>query len=375
MLRILQVIATLDRAGAEKQLVRLCLGLDRSRFRPAVCCLTRGGPYAADLRAAGVPVWILGKRGRFDLAVLGRLCHVIRAFRPHIVHTWLFTANCFGRTAALVWRVPVIIGSERAADVWKSLPHRLVDRILSEFSDAVVVNAQAVGRFAMDHLGVPESRIVVVYNGLDLAEFDAAAAGPVGALPPTCRRPIIGVVARLEEQKGLVYLLRAFALLHSPAAQLWIVGDGPLRRTLEGLASALGIAESVFFLGTRSDVPAILRQLDLFVLSSLWEGLPNAVMEAMAAARAVVATAVDGTRELVVPGETGLLVPPRDSVALARAIEELLNAPARREAMGNAGRDRIARKFGEEKMILAMERLYSQLAESAIREGRRIDTR
>ncbi len=360
-MRVLHIIEGLPRAGAENQLVRLCCRLARDRFEPGICSIRIGGPHETTLRAAGVPVWIVPKHGPCDPLLLARLARRIRRFRPQIVHTWLFTANTFGRAAAALCRVPCIIGSERAAEKWKSLRHRLADRRLARCSAAIITNAEATRRYCIEHSGLPAEKITVVYNGIDVAAFDRVSErGPAAPLPAT-ERMMIGTVARLEEQKGLPFLLRAFAALQRPDIGLWIIGDGSRRRDLEAQAAELGLAPQSIFLGSRTDVPALLHQLDIFALPSLWEGMPNAVMEAMAAAKPVVATAVDGTPELVVDGTTGILVPPSDADGLRNALEQLLRDPDQRRRLGQAGRARIASEFTDERMVARMESLYEDL--------------
>ena len=369
---MLHVIATLDQSGAEKQLVRTALGLRRAGHNVGVCCLARGGVFfEAELRDAAVPVTVLGKRGRFDLPVIGRLCRVIQGFRPEIVHTWMFCSNLIGRVAAIICRVPVVIGSERAADIWKGRLHRLADRFLARRTAAIVTNAEALRNFCVDRLGLPAEKVAVIYNGLDLAEFDARAAAGVSAPIPQRRGAVIGVVGRLEEQKGHPYLLRAMAMLERAEAELWVVGRGPAEDRLRREAVDLGLA-NVHFLGHRDDVPGLLRQMDILVLPSLWEGMPNAVMEAMAASRPVVATAVHGTPELVDDGVTGILVPARDPRALCAGLRRLLGDGDLRRRMGEAGRRRIAERFSEERMTAATIELYQALLRSAAdRKGRR----
>jgi glycosyltransferase involved in cell wall biosynthesis len=373
LIRVLQVIATLDRAGAEKQLVDLCCKLDRSTFQPAVCCLTRGGPFAADLRRAGVPIHLLNKRGRWDLRVIWRAIRLIREFQPHIVHTWLPTANTLGRVAALAaGGVPVLIASERSKDAWKGAARLMADRMLAKRTTRVVTNAEAVRDFLVDEIELPKEKIRVIRNGLDLAEFDAAAArGPSEALPDPEGCMVVGAVGRLERQKGMMDLLAAFALLPNDLqhAKLWIVGDGPLKPELQRQATETGMQERVRFLGARSDVPALMTRFNLFVLSSLWEGLPNVALEAMAARRAVVATKVDGTPEAVTHGWTGVLVPPSSPALLAQAIERLLRDPALRQKYGEAGRLRVEQRFGLDRMVTETQDMYrGALAEAGIRD-------
>lgn len=365
----MHVIATLDRAGAEGQLVRLCLRLDRSAFAPSVCCLTRGGGYEAELRQAGIPVFVLGKRGRWDVFVLFRLVKMMRRERPDIVQTWLFTSNLWGRVAAKLARVPVVIASERAVDRWKTRAHALIDRMLARMSDAVVANAEAVGNFCVNRVGIPPVKISVIRNGLNIEAFDQAASRfPTDPAPLRGEGLIVGIVARLEPQKDIPTLLGAIEIAftiggESIISELWIIGDGPDRAKLEAMASSSPTLKNrVRFLGRRDDVPALLKMMDIFVLSSLWEGMPNAVIEAMAAGLPVIATAVDGTTELVDDGSTGLLVSPGSPRPLAVAINNLARDEELRRRMGAAGRERVERVFGEERMVDEFASLYRELA-------------
>ena len=361
MIRVMHIIATLDRAGTEQQMVHLCRRMKRNEFVPAVCCLTHAGPLLADLESADIPVHILHKRGRWDLRVIPRAIRVIKEHQPHIVHTWLPTANTLGRAAALAAQVPVLIASERAADIWKGPLRRFADRILAARTLRIITNSDAVRRFLANRIGLSHAKISVIPNGLDLAEFDAAAAlHPESATPDTAGELIIGTVGRLEPQKGMKYLIDAFAQLphHRHPAQLWIIGSGPDERMLRNRAQLAGVLERVKFLGQRSDVPALLSHFDLFVLPSLWEGLPNAVLEAMAASRAVVATAVHGTVEAVEQEKTGFLVPAGDPDALAGAMEKLLGDPNLRQAFGTAGRHKVAAEFSMERMVSETQAVY-----------------
>ena len=368
MIRILQVIATLDPAGTERQMTHLCRRLDRRKFSVAVCCLTRGGLLEHDLRQADIPVHILNKRGRWDFRVLWKLFRLMREFRPHIVHSWLPTANTLGRPAALFARVPVLIASERAADVWKGPLRRLADRLLAPITDGILTNAEAVKRFLTHDVGLPQDKVSIVRNGMDFGEFsEAVERGASTPLPEAREAFLIGTVGRLEPQKGMAYLIEAFAQLPDSAhpKQLWIVGAGLEERSLRRQAETAGVADRVHFLGARDDVPALMTRFDLFVLPSLWEGLPNVVLEAMAARRAVVATAVDGTPEAVADGETGLLVPPKNPQALATAMESLIKDSEKRTAYGEAGRQRVERVFGMDRMVAETEDIYRRLLSKA----------
>jgi len=363
LIRVLYVIATLDPAGAERQMAHLARRLDRHEFEPVVCALTRGGPLEEELGRAGVPVHVLHKQGRWDLGVVRRLRRIIRGTSPRIIHTWLPTANTLGRIAGLLEKTPVLIASERAKDAWKGPLRRAADRFLAARSQRILTNSQAVKSFLSEQIGLPADKIAVIPNGL---EFDATASGSVEDPSPTGEVLEIGTVARLEPQKGLSYLVEAIARLPKDMEfRLWIAGGGPDEASLREQVTRLDLGETVQFLGIRHDVPALMTRLDLFVLPSLWEGLPNVVLEAMAARRAVVATNVDGTPEAAIHGQTALLVPPRDPAALADAMVRLARDPEMRRRFGEAGRKRVEEEFRMELMVERTQNEYRRALENS----------
>jgi len=358
------VIATLDRAGAETQMVRLAKGLDRSRFAPVVIALTRSGPLEEELRNAGIDVHVIGKRRKIAPLAARRLTRLLRRIAPGIVHTWLFTANTYGRHSALAARVPVIVASERCVDPWKLAFHRAIDRHYATRTSAVIANANAVKLFLVAE-GIPEEKVHVIRNGFDfetLARFGNALDNPPKAEGPYT----IGTVARLEPQKGLGYLLEAFAKLKNRGidALLEIVGRGPDSARIMRQAAKLGIRGDVTLLGYRPQPALAVVTWDLFVSSSLWEGLPNTVMEAMALGVPVVATDAGGTRELVRPGETGLLTKPADATALCEAMAEALQHMDESRRMAADARDFVKAGFPTAGMVAAYEELYQDLLEA-----------
>jgi len=357
-IKILYVIATLDRAGAESQLSCLARALDTQRFASFVACLTRGGPIEDELRQDGIPYEILGKRGKYDLSVIRRLARLIEREKPDIVHTWLFTANAFGRTAAVLAGCPHLIASERCVDPWKKFRHRFIDRFLGRFTDRVVANAEAVRRFYI-RSGIPEHKIVVIRNGLDLSRF--AAIRRTAAAEDAAK--IIGTVARLEDQKGVVYLLEAVGLLKSRGhdIHLVVVGDGPLKDKLIQRCAQLEITDRVRFAGRSDDAAALVATWDAFVLASLWEGLPNVVIEAQALGVPVVATDVGGVSELIENGKTGLLVAPRDPQDLADRVEWVMTDRVLAAEMAFAARAQALTRYRVDTMVQRYEALYEEV--------------
>jgi glycosyltransferase involved in cell wall biosynthesis len=372
MLKVLQLIPTLDRSGAEKQMAMLARGLPRDRFRVEVAALTRSGPLEAELEEAGIPVTIIGKPMRVDPFALARLVRFLKAGSFDVVQTWIFAANAYGRVASRLARVPVVVVAEMAVDLWKGRGERMVDRRLSTWCDRLVGNSHAVVDFYR-RLGVPEDRLAMIYSGVEDEEppaIDPAAVRAEFGFPADAHLALFA--GRLAEQKRVDDLLKALDLLQhvQPELRTLIAGEGPLRARLEETARAYRLDGRVRFLGHREDVPRLLAAADLLVLPSSYEGLPNVVLEAMRFCKPVVATAAPGTTEVVVDGETGLLVPIGDQVRLTRAIREVVRDPGLARRLGEAGRARADAHFTAAAMIDHFAELYERLTRSKAIEGR-----
>jgi glycosyltransferase involved in cell wall biosynthesis len=364
VLNVLQLIPTLDRSGAEKQMVLLARGLPRDRFRVEVAALTRLGPLEAELRGAGVPVTTIGKRHKVDPPAFARLVRFLKDRRFDVVQTWIFAANTYGRLAAFRVGVPVVITAEMAVDLWKGPRQLAVDRWLARWTDRVVGNSRAVVDFYR-RAGVADDRLALIYSGIGDEEPPAVDPAEVRAsLGLPADAPLALFAGRLAAQKGLDDLINALDLLQHvrPDLRTLIVGDGPLRGHLEDLAHAYRLDGAVRFLGHRDDVPRLLSASDLLVLPSLYEGLPNVVLEAMRARKPVVATAAPGTTEVVVDGQTGRLVPLRNPPALAEAIRSVIQDPDLARRLGEAGRARVEAEFRADAMVAQFADLYEQLA-------------
>jgi glycosyltransferase involved in cell wall biosynthesis len=371
MLRVLQLIPTLDRSGAEKQMVLLAAGLPRDRFAVEVAALTRLGPLAEELQQAGIPVTLIGKRHKADPFTLARLASFLRKKRFDVLQTWIFAANTYGRVAARMAAVPVVVTAEMAVDLWKSPGHLAIDRRLARRTDRVVGNSQAVVDFYRDRAGVPSHKLEMIASGI--ADLDAPAT--TFTRDDTRRRlnvpegaPVALFAGRLAPQKAVDVLLKAIDVLSHVRPDLitLIAGDGPQRDRLEEMARAFDLVDTgrARFLGHRDDVPDLIEACDLLVLPSRFEGLPNVVLEAMQRGKAVVATAAPGTTEIVSDGETGLLVPLDNPTELARAIRRVIEGPDLARSLGAAGRDRVASSFRADAMIQRFADLYEELARS-----------
>ena len=256
-----------------------------------------------------------------------------------MVQTWIFAANTYGRIAARMAGVPIVITTEMAVDLWKGKSERFVDRRLARWCDRLVGNSHAVVDYYRA-LGVPDDRLAMIYSGI--AEEEPPPVDPAAVRAEfgfAADAPLVFFAGRLAEQKRVDDLLKALDLLQhvQPDLRTLIAGDGPLRSTARGDVPRLRPRGQGRFLGHREDVPRLMAAADLVVLPSAYEGLPNLVLEAMRFRKPVVATAAPGTTEVVVDGQTGVLVPVGNPQLLARAIRDLVRDPDLRPPPGPGG--------------------------------------
>jgi glycosyltransferase involved in cell wall biosynthesis len=340
--------------------------LDSRRFNVLVCSLKGEGPVARAMRERGVRVVTLNGCGAWDIRVLSRLFRLIRQERPEILHAFLGFANLAASLIGRLLGVPVIIWSYRDVEVWKTKAHWLVDRLAVRWADAITCCSDAVRQFVLARMNGQAPKFSTIHNGVDLETFNRSRTVSRAELNLREGGFVIGTVSRLDEpKKGLAVMLRALADLAGqdgiPAWQWVLVGDGPARERLRSLASELGLSGQVMFAGMRDDVASVLPVMDIFVCPSLYEGFGIAIVEAMAAGRPVVASAVGGIPEIVVHEDTGLLVPPGDAAALAGALATLLTHPDQARAMGARGQARARERFSIETAVQQHQQLYASL--------------
>ena len=358
-MNILHIISTLEIGGVELQLLEILKRLDSSKYNSTVCCLTRSGPLLDEFLKLRIDIKVLKRRFRFDPSLICQIIRLLKEKKIDIVHTYMFTGNSWGTLASRIASVPVIINSVWDIEIWKRCYYRWIDRILFPFVDAVITNSDASMDFIIKKSRLEVKKFVTIYSGVDISKFSPSPLNETNHKHPT-----IGTVARLDEpKKGLIYLIEAISLIKKdiPHCQLILAGDGPSRNILENMVRNKKLNENVKFLGFRRDIQNVLSQIDVFALPSLWEGLGNVLLEAMAMEKAVVATMTGGIPEIVIDGETGFLVSPGDSSALANAIVKLLKCYETRIQMGKAGRKRVKENFTIEKTVERLEKIYDEL--------------
>lgn len=371
-MNILHITKITGIAGSENHLLTLMGGL-RQRGHEVRCLMLvePGNPveaFASACHERDIAVARVTIRRNIDPAAFWGILQSIRQQKPDIVHTHLQHADLHGITAAILARVPGIISSRHNDNAFRRrAPYRQINRWLWRRVDAGIAISNAIRDFSITVEGAAPDKISTILYGLDPAARLPDRAATRAALHNELGLPddalILGMVCRLIEQKGIPYALQAFAKIAAdhPAAHIVIAGDGPLRGELETQANDLGIGEHAHFLGWRDEPAAIFAACDIFLMPSLWEGFGLVLLEAMAQNIPVIGSAVSAIPEVIVNGETGLLLPPRDVDGLAHAMIRLLDDPALRESMGQAGRTRLEMHFNPERMVDETEALYQRI--------------
>ena len=376
--RVLLLTNSLVVGGAETQFTHLALHLHGAGYPVLIATILPDGEDRPELAAAGIPHEVLPLRSPVrGVTAVGGAVRLLRRWKPDVLISFLFYANVLGRLAAAVAPVPVVVSSVRTERFggWMS---DLAFRFTNPLASLIVTNSRVTARRLVRDRIVRKDRIRVIPNGVPLGDFAGSHDRETirRALGVSAEEFLWLAVGRLEAVKDYPTLLRATATLRNSglAFAVRIAADGSQRAPLEALADDLHVSDIARFLGLRHDVPALLDASDALVLASLWEGLPNVVIEAMATGVPVVATNRGGTTELIEPGITGFLVPPRDERALADAMEHLMRLPvAVRRGMGEAGRRFVSERFALDRVMGLWEQLIAELTGS--RSSQTLDLR
>jgi glycosyltransferase involved in cell wall biosynthesis len=373
-IRILEMIDHSFLGGGQINLLSLARDLNTREFDVAVC--SRGdGPFVVALTAEGIRHFPISFRKRIDRRLNRDLLQIMNIFRPDIIHTHGGVAGFFGRLAARRAGIPVLVHTIHGIHylhyrnpIMKAAYIGL-ERHLSAATDAVILVSEEDARTARRRRLVPGAKIHVIKNGIDFASIRPSL--DVSRLRERFSReiaidlsgPVAGTVARLHRQKDIPNLLHAAVRIHAevPGFQCLIIGGGPIREKMEKLCRRLRADGYVHFLGERRDAVDWMSLFDVFILSSLWEGLPFVLLEAAALKKPVAATAVEGSRELIENKRTGYLVPPSDPHALARAVIDLFADPGRAAGMGALFHERISDVYTLENMTGQTRELYHSL--------------
>ena len=377
-LKICYIIDNLSFRGGERVFAQLATGLDPAQYDVTVAC-SPGGPFVEFLEAANIRVVPFNMRPQFNPIALIRLTAFLRQEQFDIIHCQ-GRGDPYGRVAATLAGAPLIISTAAAivSRYWVSsrlrkLMYWLIDRVTDRMVDHwLVLNQLSVEVLCQDH-HISPTKISIIPNGIEVERYDPYLSGSAGQQinPLRIRQelklerdvPLIGAVGRLAWEKGFSYLLDAMpaVLATHPEAHLLIAGNGELETELKEQAQRLGIAHRCHFLGFRKDIPDILAALDLFVLSSLIEGMPMVMLEAMAASKPIVATKIPGAVDVLEDGVDGLLVGKEDAQALASAINQLLADHSQAQRLGEAARRKALGEYTVERMVERTRQLYHDL--------------
>lgn len=359
-INVLIVIDSLGPGGAQRQIVEYLKFADRDAFDIKIVNLDRNyAPLADEITRLGFEIIGIDHRGFFNPKTLSELIRLFRREKPDIVHTYLFTADCYGRLAAKLVGVEHIITSIRGFDFWKRWHHIAVDRILVRFTDSITINADVLRDTLIKREKISHHKIIRIYNGMDLKRFEGLKDGrhmraefniPQDSL-------IVGMVGRFSFEKDYETFFEAARKVSESLDNVYFVavGEGPRRKEIQEKVAG---QNNVIFTGLRRDVPDLIQMFDIGVLSSHNEGCPNVVLEYMACSKPVVASSVGACPELIVDQETGFLVPTGDVLCMADKLMALLQDKSLRERMGEKGRKRVEEHFSSRILAQNIEQLY-----------------
>jgi len=367
-IRVLQMIDRPFLGGGQAILLSLARGLDRDKFDVSIAA-QGGGPLEDEARRLGFLFRTLPFGKKMSRGVVGTITDNLRRDPPDVLHTHGGVAGLYGRLAARRAKIRAVVHTIHGIHYlhYRNPALRLVyaalERYCSRFTDTVVLVSEGDLAKAKKRRLAPDAKLKLVLNGADVSrleteEFRVKAGEAWSRL--NLRPPVIGTVARLHRQKGVIHFVRAAVALRDshPEAQIVVVGGGGLEAKLRAEAKKLGLDRRFAMLGERSDARELLSLFDVFVLPSLWEGLPLVLIEAAALGKPIVATDIDGNREIVSAGQTGLLVDPGDPAAIASAVNRLLDDPALSARLAACARAEIPPRFGLDRMVRAYEEVY-----------------
>jgi glycosyltransferase involved in cell wall biosynthesis len=365
MINILYLFVTLPIGGAEKHLLTILKNINQTTYHPIVCCIRGKGEVGEEIEKMGFEVIALGRESKmWDIRIVTDILKIIRDREIHLVHTHLYHANMYGRIASLITKKPVIATEHNIYPHYK-MKRRMINWLLAKKTDRIIAVSERVKKEIIARDWIEPSKVEVIYNGIDVTSFlssmTKAEARQRLEIPTDCF--LIGNVGRLIEQKGQIFLINAMSIVKDaiPCVKLLLVGAGPSEPYLKNEVSTKGLGQYVKFLGSRRDIPDILRAIDVFVLPSLWEGLGVVLLEAMASSLPVIATPVGGVVEIVHNGINGIIVPSRNEVALADSILELYRDDKKRRIFGERGLEMVREKFTSSNMVRHLESVYQSV--------------
>jgi glycosyltransferase involved in cell wall biosynthesis len=350
-IKILHLIPTLDKGGAERLLVDLTKKIDKEKFDVEVLSLTTLGKWGFELKKSDISVASLGKKSKGSIFVFWKLYQVLKNKKPDILHTHLFGADLYGLLAGRMAKIPYIISTEHNLNFSESLLRRFIKKKLAPKMDKIIAVSDAVKEY-LHKEGVNTDHVKVVYNGIDASRFIPKDVGD------DSRGFIIGSIGRLTLQKDYKTLIEAMVILKDEKISCLLAGKGSEKKNLEKLVEKNNLLNKFMFLGVVDAVPEFLGKLDMFVLPSRWEGFGLVILEAGASKLPVVASDVDGIKEIIRNNHNGLLFKAGDAGDLAKKIKELISNKEKRERLAKELYKNTKDNFSIDKMVKKYEKIY-----------------
>lgn len=371
-MKILFFIDSLGRGGAQRQMVELARNLDRERFEPVVLIYFDIQQLRKDLDDAGVPVFLIEKKSKFDPIFLIRLVCFFREEKPDILQSYLNTANVWARLAGWLAGIRVIVTSERSGNVGESLIRVFLERFLRRVTTLTISNSEFVKDILVNKIGIAPEQVKVVFNGVDIARFNNASETSISKLKSQFNINdncfVLTLVGRIAPEKNHQCLIKAMSLLYPirTKTKVLFVGnehDIDLKKELISEITTKNLDDIFIFCGPQENMAAVYAISDVVVLPSLWESFPNVIVEAMAAGKPVIASDISDNSKIIKHADTGFIFPNDDAVKLANYIKKIMvDDKENINKMGLAGHAHVCSNFSIEKMTNAFQNLYLKLS-------------
>ena len=369
-INVIHLVEELTIGGLEKILTTIALNLDKKKYNVSVWCLKKGGFFASKLAKEGIDVKILHISTSRNPLSIYKLYKLLKSHKFDIIHTHAYSAGTIGRISAFLAGIPVIISHNQNVYDYYNRYYHFVEWLLSHITDGIICVSDIVKKFTNETQRINANKLITIHNGIDsvcsVDEKDTSGLKKELGIP--INYSVMGTIAQFSEKKGLGYLIKSASILleHRKDINFLLVGKGALKEELKILCVNLKVEKNVIFAGERSDIPEILSLIDIFVLPSIREGLPLAVLEAMDCGKAIIATNVGGIPEVIKDGVSGILVSPKDPEALHSAMNELLDDRGKMEKMGYEGKKICGKNFSSKAMVDRVEELYDKLVNEKI---------
>lgn len=341
--------------GAERVVIDIAKNLNPSSFQIKIICLKRFGPWGLELKNKGVEMISLGQKNKLGILMLPKLIKILKRENPDIVHTHLFGADFYGRLAAWLAGVNIIVSTEHNLNISEGRIKKILKKYSATLARAIIAPSSAIKAYLMKFEGVRADKISVIRHGIEIDKFLN------NRIFDDKKEIILGFMGRLTEQKGVDLLIGALSKLRNQKIVCRIAGQGELRETLEKQIVENDLADKVSLVGQIKDSKNFFDELDIFILPSRWEGLGIVILEAALSGLPVIASNIDGIKEVIENGINGILIEPGDADALAEKIKYLADNPEERKRLGLNLQNKVLNEFNLERMIKEYENLYFKL--------------